>query len=371
MLLPKFFLSTILCSAVISTSIAQLMKGQKIHSDRSVTFRIDAPNAEEVKVLNQSDEAAMGAKEYLLEKGGDGVWTVTTKPCRPGFHYYELSIDGFRCADPASQAYFGWGRWSSALEIPDPNLDFYLPKDVLRGEVRYHGYQSVTTGTYRKCVVYTPPGYDRDIEKRYPVLFLQHGAGESELGWSMQGKVNIILDNLIAEGKARPMIIVMDNGYAATPGSANAHRPSGEDNRFTELVLNELVPMIDNYYRTTGNREERAIAGLSMGAGQAMNIGLNHPEIFASVGAFSGGMRRLDINESFNGIFKDPGKFNREMKLFWFGCGELDRAYESALKTHETLEKAGINHVWYPGPGSHEWQVWRHHIYEFAQFLFK
>jgi enterochelin esterase family protein len=209
------------------------------------------------------------------------------------------------------------------------------------------------------------------LKKKYPVLFLQHGAGESELGWTMQGKVNIILDNLIAERKARPMIIVMDNGYAAKPASDNAHRPRGNDNRFTELVTTELVPMIDEFYRTIGKREDRAIAGLSMGAGQAMNIGFNHPELFGSVGAFSGGMRRIDLTNSFNGIFTDPQRFNNQYELFWFGCGELDRGYESALTAHDNLKDAGIDHVWFPGPGSHEWQVWRKHIYEFAQLLFR
>jgi enterochelin esterase-like enzyme len=368
----KLFSTTFLIVVCFfSMTHAQLMQGREIHEDRTVTFRVKAPDAKEVKVINKSDEAAMGAQEYLMTKGGDGVWSVTTLPCRPGFHYYFISIDGYEFSDPESQAYFGWGRWSSGLEIPDPELDFYCPKDVPHGEVRYHWYQSETTGKLRKCLVYTPPGYDKDLKKHYPVLFLQHGAGESELGWTMQGKVNLILDNLIAEGKAKPMIIVMDNGYAAAPGAENAHRPRGTDNRFTDLMLDELVPMIDKKFRTIGDRENRAIAGLSMGAGQAMRIGLTNTDVFASVGAFSGGMRRVDIDTSFDGIFKDAGKFNKKMKLFWFGCGELDRGYESAKAAHETFTRAGINHVWYPGPGSHEWQVWRHHIHEFAQLLFK
>jgi len=347
------------------------MKAPEIHKDHRVTLKVYAPETKQVKVINLSDEGAMGAKEYLMEKDSAGVWSVTTNPCRPGFHYYELSVDGFRCADPASQLYFGWGRWSSGLEVPDEKLDFYLPKDNPRGEIRYHWYMSKTTGALRKCLVYTPPGYDTDPSTRYPVLYLQHGAGESELGWSMQGKVNIILDNLIAEGKANPMLIVMDNGYAARPGAENPHRPRGQDNAFSELVINELIPMIDSEYRTLNNRENRAIAGLSMGAGQAMRIGLSHSELFASVGAFSGGMRRFDINTSYSGIFKDVTKFNELYRLFWFGSGELDRSYESLKKFHETLDEHGIKHVWYEGPGSHEWQVWRFHIYEFAQLLFK
>jgi len=361
----------LLLTAFFSHSPAQLMKAPEIDKDRRVTLNVFAPGADSVKVINLSDEAAMGAKEYQMEMDSTGNWSVTTNPCRPGFHYYELNIDGFRCANPASQMYFGWGRWSSGLEVPDENLDFYSPKDVPRGEVRYHWYISKTIGALRKCLVYTPPGYDTDPSIRYPVLYLQHGAGESELGWSMQGKVNIILDNLIAEGKAKSMLIVMDNGYAARPGAENAHRPRGQDNAFTELVVNELVPMIDAEYRTQNTRENRAIAGLSMGAGQALRIGLSHSELFASVGAFSGGLWRFDINTSYNGIFKDADKFNDLYSLFWFGCGELDRGYGSLKKFHQTLEERGIKHVWYPGPGSHEWQVWRFHIFEFTQLLFK
>jgi len=354
-----------------SVCFGQLMQGQKIGPDRRATFTVKAPNAKEVKVVNKSDEEAMGATEYRMSKGANGVWTVTTKPCRPGFHYYELDIDGFKCPDPASQKYFGWGWWASGLEVPDANLDFYLPKDVPHGEVRQHWYHSKTTGTYRKCLVYTPPGYDKQPAKRYPVLYLQHGAGESELGWTMQGKANFILDNLIAAGKSAEMIIVMDNGYAARPGAANPSRPRGRDNRFAELVVNELVPMIDRDYRTVANRQNRAIAGLSMGAGQAMRIGLGNLGMFAWIGSFSGGGRNFDPNSSYGGVFRDPADANKKIKLLWIGCGDIDFLYKGAKKLHDSLTEHGVRHVWFECHGSHEWQVWRKDLYQFAQLLFK
>jgi enterochelin esterase family protein len=219
--------------------------------------------------------------------------------------------------------------------------------------------------------VYTPPDYDENNQARYPVLYLQHGAGESELGWTMQGKVNIILDNLIAAQKARPMIIVMDNGYAARNGSENPERPSRDDNAFEEMIVNELIPMIDKTYRTLDDKNNRAIAGLSMGAGQALTIGLHHPELFSCIGAFSGGGWNFDIRDSFDGVFQNPEKINKAYNLLWLGCGDLDGGYEGLKKMHQALDAGGIKNTWFEGPGSHEWQVWRKHIHEFSRLLFR
>jgi len=351
---------------------AQLMNEPDVDDQKRTTFTVNAPNAREVKIINQSDEEAMGADEYILRKEENGIWKVTTNPCRPGLHYYKLSIDGFECADPRSQLYFGWGRWSSCLEVPDKNETFYLPKDTPKGDVVIHWYKSEVTGTTRKCLIYTPPGYRKDYEKRYPVLYLQHGAGESELGWTMQGKVNFIMDNLIAEGKAKPMIIVMDNGYAPAPGAEDKARPRGGDNEFEKMLLYDLIPEIDANYRTIASRESRAIAGLSMGSGQAQRIGFANLDHFSSIGAFSGGVRNLDVNSSFSGVFKDADQFNKMVKLYWIGSGDLDDwAYENGKNLHNLLTELGINHVWFEMHGSHEWQVWRYSIHEFAQKLFK
>ncbi len=368
--MSNFTLGTIFTLLICPVAFAPFMKEQDIKPDRTVTFRVKAPEAKQAKVVNMSDANAMGAKEYTMTKDANGVWSVTTNPCRPGLHYYQLNIDGFECPDPASQKYFGWGWWASALEIPDPQ-SFYLPKDVPHGDVRLHWYHSKTTGAVRNCLVYTPPGYDTQTDKKYPVLYLQHGSGESELGWTMQGKVNFVLDNLIAKSKAVPMIIVMDNGYAAKPGAAEPHRPGGQDNKFADLVLNDLIPLIDRDFRTIANRQNRAIAGLSMGAGQAMRIGLSNLDTFASIGAFSGGGRDFDPNTSYSGVFKDASAANEKIKLLWIGCGDLDGGFAGAKKLHEGLTAHGIQHTWFESPGSHEWQVWRRHIYEFAQLLFK
>ena len=368
----NLFILTALLFGCQLTANAQLMNEPEVDDQNRATFEVNAPNATEVKVINQSDEEAMGAAEYNLIKGEDGIWRVTTNPCRPGLHYYKLSIDGFECADPRSQLYFGWGRWSSCLEVPDKENTFYLPKETPKGDVNIHWYKSSVTGTTRKCLVYTPPGYRADCETRYPVLYLQHGAGESELGWTMQGKVNFIMDNLIAEGEASPMIIVMDNGYAPAPGAENKARPRRDDNKFEDLVLNDLIPEIDANYRTIASRESRAIAGLSMGSGQAQRIGFANLDVFSSIGAFSGGVRNFDVNTSFSGVFKDADLFNKQVELYWFGSGDLDtRAYEGGKKLHDQLTELDIHHVWFEMHGSHEWQVWRYCIYEFAQRLFK
>ena len=364
-----------MCCTMLLSAHAQLMKEPTVDSEKRASFVVNAPEAKEVKLLNLSDDLALGAKEYNFAKGSDGQWTLTTNPCRPGLHYFGISVDGAKVDYPNSSHYFGWGKWTSMIEIPDDQLDFYLPKDVPHGEVREHFYFSKTTKTTRKCLVYTPPGYDKNVKGKYPVLYLQHGAGESELGWTMQGKVNFILDNLIAEDKAKPFIVVMDNGYAPRPGIEAEHQfnPGGSDNLFADLVTKELIPMIDAQYRTMGDQKNRAIAGLSMGGGQALRIGFDHPELFGTVASFSGagGRTNFDLETAYNGLFKDAAKFNQTYKLFFVGCGTLESMYPNVKGLFETLKDHGI-HTAFSGPvGSHEWQVWRVNMYDFAQLIFK
>ncbi len=368
------FLAAVLHSCNIMTVNAQLLHEPEVDEQKRATFTVNAPNAREVKVISKSDSMAMGAPEYDMTRNEEGIWTVTTRPCRTGLHYYELSIDGARFSDPRSHMYFGWGKWTSCLEVPDGNIDFYHPKDVPRGEILCHWYPSKVTGTTRKCLVYTPPGYQKETRRRYPVLYLQHGAGESQLGWTMQGKVNFIMDNLIAEGQVTPMIIVMDNGYAPDPEAENPYRPRGEDNRFEDNLLQVLIPEIDSCFRTLPSAETRALAGLSMGGGQALRIGLPHPEVFGSVGTFSGGGGRrgtFDVKTSYGGVFKDTGRFNEAFSLFFIGCGTLERGYQAMKSMHETLSEHGVRNVWSGPVGSHEWQVWRHHLHDFAGHVFE
>jgi enterochelin esterase family protein len=289
----------------------------KIHPDQRITFRVKAPNAKSVAVAGRAEDSGMsGNKPYEMARDENGIWTVTTDPVRPGFHYYELIIDGWHGTDPASETYFGWGQPTSGLEVPDPALDFYDARNVPHGEVRTCWYRSKVTGALRRLFVYTPPGYDREPQRRYPVLYLQHGAGESERAWTAQGRANFILDNLIAVGKAKPMLIVMENGYAAKAGSGPVPGTRGND-AFAQLVVQDLVPFVDSNFQTVADRDHRAIAGLSMGAGQALQIGLSNLDLFAYIAGLSGGVRTFDPKASFGGVFSDAN-------AAWWGFDRSD-----------------------------------------------
>ena len=266
----------------------------RINSELRAQFRVNAPEATNVAVNI--------GRPLDVVKGDDGVWTITTSPLVVGFHYYQLVIDGVSVSDPASQSFFGTGKMSSAIEVPSKGDDYYEPKEVPRGQVRERWYYSASTKAWRRCFVYTPPDYDADSGTRYPVLYLQHGGGEDERGWPAQGRMSFILDNLIAEGKAKPMLVVMDDGStgggfggggrrggpagAGTGGgvSPNAVSPPAATNgippggpgggrvgfrfnfgQFERVLLEETIPMIDSTYRTIANREHRGMAGLSMG----------------------------------------------------------------------------------------------------------
>jgi enterochelin esterase family protein len=327
--------------------------------DRRVVFQLKAPAAQKVEVMPGGGANGMGKGPFPMTKSDDGVWSATIGPVAPGFHYYWFLVDGVPANDPGSETFFGWGKQSGALEVPDPALDFYSFRDVPHGDVRVHWYRSSVTGQARRAFVYTPPGYDAATGTRYPVLYLQHGAGESERGWTTQGYANFILDNLLAAKQAVPMIVVMDNGYA-TGGT------------FEDVVLKDLIPEIDRSYRTQADRIHRGIAGLSMGGGQAMNIGLSNPALFAWVGSFSGaGLGAQDLKTRYKGAFADTAGFNQRMKLLWMGCGTEDNLINGARALHEALDAAGMKNTWWEGPGLHEWQVWRKHLYAFAPLLFR
>ncbi|MUG96949.1 esterase [Scytonema sp. UIC 10036] len=340
-----------------------------IYSDGRVTFQFKAPEAKRVQVVGRDGKNILGKKPIDLIRGEDGVWKVTTPPVPPGFHYYQLIVDGTPVNDPSSQTYFGWGQASSGLEVPDPQLDFYEAKSVPHGEVRLRWYHSRVTRELRRVYVYTPPGYDANTKRRYPVLYLQHGAGESERAWTEQGRANFILDNLIAVGKAKPMIVVMDNGYARKPNVPLPPDSWGIE-AFEEVVTKDLVPLIDSTYRTIANRQYRAIAGLSMGGGQALQVGLNNLDKFAWVGGFSSFLKDFDVKTSYSGVFINTGNVNLQLRLLWLGCDTKDDFYIDNKNLHEALEKAGIKHVWVTGSGGHEWQVWRRYLYTFVPQLF-
>ena len=343
----------------------------RVHPDLRVTFRLKAPEARKVQ-LHPGGEG-LGKGDLDMVKGDDGFWMATTGPAVPGFHYYWFLVDGTLVADPSSETYFGWARQTSGVEIPEKGADYYLPKDVPHGDVRVRWYFSKITGLWRRAYVYTPPDYDRKASARYPVLYLQHGAGEDERGWSSQGRANFILDNLIAEGKAKAMILVMDCGYAAKPGEGAPGRGGGQNSAFEEVVIDDLIPMIDANYRTLTDKDHRAMAGLSMGSGQALTIALRHLDKFSYIGAFSGTIRNFDARTSYNGVFGDASAFNRKVHLLWTGIGTVEESLLSAARaSHEALDQAGIKNVLYESPGTaHEWQTWRRDLHEFASRLFK
>jgi enterochelin esterase-like enzyme len=349
----------------------------RIHPDLRVTFRLEAPTAHTVQVQPGGDANGLGAGPFEMQRDAAGVWSVTIPPAVPGFHYYWLLVDGVAVNDPASETYFGYGRQTSGVEVPEPGVDFYDPQDVPHGEVHARWYRAQTTGKGRRAYVYTPPGYDTARDTRYPVLYLQHGAGEDERGWTAQGRANFILDNLIAAGGAAPMIVVMESGYAM---EWKAGGPPGPEflkqmgAAFEAMLLRDLIPMVDATYRTIADREHRAIAGLSMGGFQALQAGLTHLDTFAWIGAFSGArLESSELQTAYNGVFSDPAVFNQQVRLLWLSAGTTEeRFYQGIQSLHEALSQIKIAHEIYVSQGtSHEWQTWRRSLHAFAPRLFR
>ena len=338
----------------------------RVHADSRVTFRLKAAGAQKVQVQPGGADNGLGKGPFDMAMSEDGVWTVTTPPAVPGFHYYWLVVDGVAVNDPGSETFFGWGKQSSGVEVPEKGTDFYDAKDMPHGQVRAYWYHSKVTGTPRWAFVYCPPGYDKDAGKRYPVLYLQHGAGEDERGWTTQGRANFILDNVLAAGKEKPMLVVMDQGYATKAGA----KPPA--NAFDAVVLTDLIPAVDAEFRTLADRDHRAIAGLSIGAGQALQIGLTNLDKFAYIGAFSGAGRKFDVQTSYGGVFKDAAGFNKKVRLLWIGAGTGEEAFHKSAKAmHEALGQAGVKSVFVEQKGTaHEWQTWRKALFDFAPRLF-
>ncbi len=356
----------------------------RLNADRSATFRVQADQAQKVQLLLE-----LGQATYDMVKAQNGFWEVTTKPLLPGFHYYAISVDGFTSNDPGSRVFFAARKEVSGLEVPGPDSDFFAVKNVSHGTVRTEWYFSRTTGQTRRIFVYTPPGYDQSTA-RYPVLYLQHGWGEDEAGWSDQGHENFILDNLIAAQKAVPMIIVNENGMTGVhfqppppprnPAVHNGPPPPRAvshffmDERYATLdkvISVDLVPFIDGHFRTIPDRDHRALAGLSMGGAQALRIGLNHLDQFSYLGAFSPAIAITDTSKDYDGVLADPARINQRLHLLWIGIGADDFLLTSVKQSHETLEKAGIQHVWVESSGAHVWTVWRKYLADFVPRLFQ
>jgi enterochelin esterase-like enzyme len=383
-ILQALFMTAGLCSAQTQSNVIEDFKPSsanqegkeypQVNSEGRVRCQISAPEALKVQL-------DIGAVKYDLIKDENGVWTGESAPQDEGFHYYQLNIDGASVPDPGSLYYYGASRWGSGIEIPAKDQDFYALKNVTHGQVREHIYFSKVTGKMRRCFVYTPPDYDKDAQKRYPVLYLQHGGGENETGWSAQGKAGLIMDNLIADNKAVPFIIVMDNGAWRRPEGARAvpqgQRPAGEwppkgwADEFMKTMVEDIIPMIDANYRTIADQQHRAMAGLSMGGMQTRIITLANPEVFAYVGMFSGG------SISTEDIENAPG-FKEKVKLVFisYGSRELENPRPgfggNPKENTAKLKEAGLNTYFYVSPQTaHEWQSWRRSLYQFAPLLFR
>ncbi len=348
----------------------------RVHSDGRVTLRLTAPNAQKVQLQPGGADNGLGKGPIDMTRDEKGLWSITLPPAVPGFHYYWFLVDGLAVNDPGSETFFGWGRQTSGIEVPEAGADYYAARNVPHGDVRLRLYESKVTGAARRAYVYTPPDYDANVKARYPVLYLQHGAGENATSWTKQGHANLILDNLIAAGKAKPMIVVMDTGYATRPGATPVQGATGPPqipNAFEDVVVNDLIPAIDASYRTIADRENRAMAGLSMGGGQTLQITSKHLGLFAWIGSFSAPLRNFDVKTSMNGVLNDAPAFNKRVRLLWVGSGTGETAiHDAASQLHASLDAAGIKHVVFESPGTaHEWQTWRRSLNDFAPRLFR
>ena len=340
----------------------------QVNSERRARFRVVAPEAQSVSV-------SLG--KLALTKGEDGAWTGITAPLDEGFHYYSLKIDGAEVPDPNSLYFFGAMRWGSGIEVPAADQDFYAVKNVPHGQLRQVLFFSKTTDSHHRAFVYTPPGYEQDAEKRYPVLYLQHGWGGDENGWGAQGHANLIMDNLIAEGKTRPFIIVMTYGMTndvplgGGPRGAGG-RPAFNFDKFKGVLLDDLVPYVDSTYRTLADQPHRAMAGLSMGGMQTRTIAPANLDKFSHIGLFSGGSISADSIENME-------KFKEKIKLVFVSYGSKELGGNRGgpggrgdpREATEGLKTAGVNaHFYVSQETAHEWQSWRRSLHQMAPLLF-
>ncbi len=362
-----------------------------VNSQRMVRAQVKATDAKSVKL-------DIGGVKYDMVNDGTGIWTGDSAPQDEGFHYYQLEIDGASVPDPGSLYYYGASRWGSGIDIPAADEDFYTLKNVPQGEVSEVYYYSSVTGSMRHCYIYTPAEYKKNTDKKYPVLYLQHGGGEDEHGWPQQGRTGIIMDNLIAAGKAVPFIIVMDNGSDTYgPNNPRPERPAAGAPRpqapaqgqrpqagrggnpfagmnfagaFQSILEKDLIPMVEANYRVYTDGAHRAMAGLSMGGMQTHSIALANPTLFSWIGIFSGGVFSKEEVDATPGF-----RENNKLIFISFGSRELENRIGGAADPRpitEELGKSGMNTAFYVSPDTaHEWQSWRRALYNFAQKLFK
>ena len=389
----------------------------RIEEDSRVTFHFNAATAQKVQVaLVTSGSNSLNPLPYDMVKGDDGVWTYTTKePQSPGYHNYWMLVDGAVVLDPGTNAFIGYSHMCNAFEIPEPGVTYYDMKDVPHGNVLIKNYFAKSINSWRRIFVYTPPDYEKNATARYPVLYLQHGGGEDERVWIEMGRTNVILDNLLAEGKVKSMIVVMETSYM--PGGFGAPAGAGRGSAlgagpgrgfggfggpgggpYGQLMVNDLIPWVDRNFRTLADKDHRAMAGLSMGGMQTASVTMANLDKFAYIGLFSGGAAmgfgpgfpgsktapgaapaaspaQLDLKTIYSGAMADPAEFNKKVKVLFMSFGsEPPLENPEGLKKHqEQLIAAGITNSYvYISPGtSHEWQTWRRSLYVFAPLLFR
>lgn len=355
--------------AVIAETTIPGNEFPKVDKEHRAYFSISAPEARKVIV-------DICGKKYDMQPDGKGNWMAVTDPLVPGFHYYFMEINGVRFVDPATETFFGCNRQSGGIEIPEGDEgNYYRPQQgVPQGQVRSLYYFAKSTNEWRHAMVYTPADYEKG-KKKYPVLYLQHGMGEDETGWSKQGHMQHIMDNLIAKGDAVPMIVVMESGDIKAPfkGGDNRQGFSTYGNSFYEVMMNDLIPTIDAKFRTLTDRDHRAMAGLSWGGHQTFDVVLNHLDKFAWMGTFSGAIFGLDVKTAYNGIFTRPDEFNKKIHYLFMMSGTegMDKMFNTK-KTVDELNAQGIKAVYYESTGTdHEWLTWRRGLREFVPHLFK
>ena len=342
-------------------------KYPQILPDNRVIFRIKAPEAQKVQIDL--------VKKYDMAKDTGGYWIATTDSVSEGFHYYSLIIDGVAVADPASETFYGMGREASGIEIPFAGGGYYALKDVPHGDIRIKNYFSMVTFSWRQFYIYTPPGYDSNQSEKYPALYILHGGGEDERGWAMQGKTNLILDNLIAEGKAKPMLVVMPDANIGMGGFS----PNGIESSlkmFEREMKQSIIPFVEKNYRALTDANNRALAGLSLGGMHTLYTGVNNTDMFAYLGVFSSGWIIPMMNKLADAQYvymkNNADKINNNLKVLWISeGGKEDIAYKNGQIMLGRLDELKIKYNYYEYPGGHTWPVWRNDLYNFAPLLFK
>jgi enterochelin esterase-like enzyme len=326
----------------------------QVQPDRTVTFRIAVPNAKAVSVAINTITSPLS-----LVRGENGVWTATTSPLDPEIYEYHFVVDGVSMIDPGnSWIKDGLRPADSLVEVPGNSPNRFAVLDVPHGIVSIHTFKSPALGEIRSFRVYTPPGYNTAANRQYPVLYLLHGAGDDDRGWTVVGRANLILDNLIAEGKAKPMIVVMPNGTYQRGGQADA---------FERDLIDTIIPLVEKTYRANTDRTARAICGLSMGAGQTLDVGMKHQELFAWLGVFSNGV--TDAYENTHGQYMKTA--NKNLRLIWIGIGEQDFLLERYKTMVAMFDKNSVKYDPHVSSGGHTWSNWRNYLYDFSPLLFQ